>query len=37
MYFANPWGLLGLAALPLIVVIHLYHRRSPTASAYLSC
>ena len=29
MYFANPWGLLGLAALPLIVVIHLYHRRYP--------
>lgn len=29
MYFANPWGLLGLVALPLIVVIHLYHRRYP--------
>lgn len=30
MYFANPWGLLGLIALPVIVVIHLYHRRYPT-------
>lgn len=30
MYFANPWGLLGLLALPVIVVIHLYHRRYPT-------
>ena len=29
MYFANPWGLLGLLALPAIVVIHLYHRRYP--------
>ncbi|MFM9960296.1 MAG: hypothetical protein ACKV2Q_03625 [Planctomycetaceae bacterium] len=29
MYLANPWGLLGLLALPLIVVIHLYHRRYP--------
>ena len=29
MYFANPWGLLGLFALPAIVVIHLYHRRYP--------
>lgn len=29
MYFANPWGLLGLIALPAIVVIHLYHRRYP--------
>lgn len=29
MYFANPWGLLGLLALPLIVVVHLYHRRYP--------
>ncbi len=30
VYFANPWGLLGLTALPVIVVIHLYHRRYPT-------
>ncbi len=30
MYFANTWGLLGLVALPVIVVIHLYHRRYPT-------
>ena len=30
MYFANLWGLLGLMALPVIVVIHLYHRRYPT-------
>lgn len=29
MYFANPWGLLGLLALPIIAVIHLYHRRFP--------
>lgn len=29
MYFANPWGLLGLAALPIIVAIHLFHRRFP--------
>lgn len=29
MYFANPWGLLALFALPIIVVIHLYYRRSP--------
>lgn len=29
MYFANPWGLLGLLALPAMVVIHLYHRRYP--------
>ncbi len=29
MYFANPWGLLGLLALPAIVVIHMYHRRFP--------
>ena len=29
MYFANPWGLLSLLALPAIVVIHLYHRRYP--------
>ncbi|NOX53610.1 MAG: hypothetical protein GXP27_04075 [Planctomycetes bacterium] len=27
MFFANPWGLLGLLALPVIVVIHLYHQR----------
>lgn len=29
MSFANPWGLLGLLALPVIVAIHLYHRRFP--------
>ena len=29
MYFANPWGLLALLALPVIAVIHLYHRRYP--------
>ena len=29
MYFANPWGLLALLALPTIIVIHLYHRRFP--------
>ena len=29
MYFANPWGLLSLLSLPVIVVIHLYHRRFP--------
>jgi len=29
MYFANPWGLLGLLALPAILAIHLYHRRFP--------
>ncbi|MCH7988572.1 MAG: VWA domain-containing protein, partial [Planctomycetes bacterium] len=29
MYFANPWGLLGLLALPAIVAIHMYHRRFP--------
>ncbi|MBI1311431.1 hypothetical protein GC176_09000 [bacterium] len=29
MFFANPWGLLGLLALPAIVVLHLFHRRFP--------
>ncbi|MCG6156771.1 vWA domain-containing protein [Rubinisphaera margarita] len=29
MYFANPWGLLGLLSLPVIAIIHLYHRRFP--------
>jgi hypothetical protein len=29
MYFANPWGLLGLLAMPAIVAIHMYHRRFP--------
>jgi hypothetical protein len=29
MFFANPWGLLGLLALPVIVVLHLFHRRFP--------
>lgn len=29
MTFANPWGLLGLLALPAILIIHLYHRRFP--------
>jgi Aerotolerance regulator N-terminal len=27
--FANPWGLLGLLALPAILVLHLYQRRFP--------
>ncbi len=29
MIFGNPWGLLGLLTLPVIVGIHLYHRRFP--------
>ncbi|MCA8983853.1 MAG: BatA and WFA domain-containing protein [Planctomycetaceae bacterium] len=29
MYFANPWGFVGLLALPAIALIHLYHRRFP--------
>lgn len=29
MSFANPWGLLALTALPVILAIHLYHRRFP--------
>ncbi|MFP6770707.1 MAG: VWA domain-containing protein [Planctomycetaceae bacterium] len=29
MSFANPWGLLALAALPTIAAIHLFHRRYP--------
>jgi Ca-activated chloride channel homolog len=29
MSFANPWGLLALAALPAILAIHLYQRRFP--------
>ncbi len=29
MYFANPWGLLGLLALPIIAYIHMFHRRFP--------
>lgn len=29
MFFANPWGLLGLLSLPAILAIHLYHRRFP--------
>src|SRR5262249_30085807 len=29
MYFANPWGLAALVAIPAIIVIHLYHRRFP--------
>ncbi|MFN0198804.1 MAG: BatA domain-containing protein [Planctomycetaceae bacterium] len=29
MYFAQPWGLLGLLAIPAIVVIHMYHHRFP--------
>lgn len=29
MYLANPWGLLGLLALPAIIVLHLYQRRFP--------
>ncbi len=38
MYFANPWGLLGLLALPAIVGIHMFHRRFPpllVGGAYL--
>lgn len=29
MYFANPWGLLGLLSLPVITAIHLFQRRFP--------
>ncbi len=29
MYFANPWGLLGLLAVPAILAIHFFHRRYP--------
>lgn len=29
MYFANPWGLLALTAVPAIIVLHLFHRRFP--------
>ncbi|MEZ6055138.1 MAG: BatA domain-containing protein [Planctomycetaceae bacterium] len=29
MYFANPWGLFGLLALPAILGIHLFRRRFP--------
>ncbi len=29
MYFANPWGLLGLVAVPAIIAIHLFHQRFP--------
>lgn len=29
MYFANPWGLLGLLAIPAILFIHLFQRRFP--------
>ncbi len=29
MYFANPWGLLGLISLPVIAAIHLFQRRFP--------
>ena len=29
MSFANPWGLMALAALPAIAAIHLFHRRYP--------
>ena len=29
MSFANPWGLLGLFAIPTILVIHLFHRKYP--------
>ena len=32
MYFANPLGLIGLLSLPVIAVIHLYHRRLPPMS-----
>jgi hypothetical protein len=29
MFFANPWGLLGLCSVPAILAIHMYHRRFP--------
>jgi len=29
MYFANPWGLLGLLTLPVIIYVHMFHRRFP--------
>jgi Ca-activated chloride channel homolog len=29
MFFANPWGLLGLISVPTILAIHMYHRRFP--------
>jgi Ca-activated chloride channel homolog len=29
MFFANPWGLLGLLSLPAIVAVHLFQRRFP--------
>ena len=29
MSFANPWGLLGLLAVPAILILHLYYRRFP--------
>ncbi len=29
MSFANPWGLLGLLAVPAILAIHFFHRRYP--------
>ncbi|GAB4162912.1 MAG: BatA and WFA domain-containing protein [Planctomycetaceae bacterium] len=29
MFFANPWGLLGLLSLPAIVAIHMFQRRFP--------
>lgn len=29
MHFANPWGLLGLLAVPAILAIHFFHRRYP--------
>ena len=29
MFFANPWGLLGLLSLPIIAAIHLFQRRFP--------
>lgn len=29
MYFANPWGLLGLISLPIIAAIHVFQRRFP--------
>src|SRR5580698_5989367 len=29
MSFANPWGLLGLLAVPAILILHSYYRRFP--------
>ena len=29
MSFANPWGLLALGAVPIIIALHMFHRRFP--------